>query len=105
MYGLFWIRARLYNGAIMISFLDGKYIVENDKWNWILKEQVLSKNRKTGEAYFGTKETYHPNFAQVCQYIINKESKECRSIEQLKELYFDSICMLDGYKKEIDDEM
>jgi len=88
----------------MISFCEGKYLADNDKYNWILREKIKVTNKKTGEVVDSFRKTYHPNIVSICETIINREGKNCNSIDQLKELYFDSVCMLDGVIDEVINE-
>jgi len=68
----------------MIKFND-RFEFERDKYQWILTENVLGKD-KNGNDKIKQEKTFHGTLRQVIGVIIDKEVGNCEDLEQIIDL-------------------
>lgn len=62
--------------------IANKYRLTNDKYQWILSEKRVGRD-KNGSEKIQWDKTYYPRLENVCMAILDREAKDCDTVEQI----------------------
>lgn len=75
----------------MIRINERFSVEKRDKFNWVVHEWYEGVSRKTKEITISSHKSYHANFRQATAHILNQYSGECRTVEELTELFNNAV--------------
>ena len=78
--------------------VNERFTIDQDRYNWILREYGYGKHPHTKAETFGEiSTTYHSSIPHICGAIIDRTSKDCESVESLIDLYNNAVDRVSNY--------
>jgi len=66
--------------------LNDRWSLDRDAHNWLLRETYMGAD-KDGNPKEKVRTTYHRDLSAVARWILNHDSKECQTAEELAKLF------------------
>ena len=79
----------------MITFDNGRFEAQRDRYQWILIEHYTGTSKKTGAPKAQTKTTFHNNLRNMCTYIVDRCAGNCTTAAEIVSLLQNSERLLD----------
>lgn len=66
--------------------INSEFEASRDRYGWTLKQKVVGRSKKTGEETINEAVSFHSNFRQVAEHILDLKAGECKDVQQMQQL-------------------